>query len=274
MPFRQKQQNAFHEIVGLVPAAGTGSRLGQLPCSKELLPVGFQNNRAGTQMHAKVVSHYLMERMQRAKVSKVFVILRKGKWDIPAYFGDGKNLGISLAYLMMDLPFGVPYTLDQAYPFVKDSLVVFGFPDILFEPKDAYEQLLETQNKSGSDIVLGIYQADQPHLMDMVDIDNLGCVKRIDIKPASTDLQYTWIIAAWTPVFTRYMHDYVFEQKAKLNSDHPFQPNSDDKELHLGQVIDSAIQNGIQIETVIFSQNAYLDIGNPKNLKKALSMRF
>jgi glucose-1-phosphate thymidylyltransferase len=274
MPLHRKQQNDFHDIIGVVPAAGTGSRLGRLPCSKELLPVLLQNNHTGKQMPGKVVSHCLLERMQRAKVSKVFVILRKGKWDIPAYFGDGKNLGISLAYLMMDLPFGVPYTVDQAFPFVKDSLVVFGFPDILFEPVDAFEQLLGRQNDSGSDIVLGIYQADQPHHMDMVDIDNHGCVKRIDVKPASTNLHYTWIIAAWTPVFTSFMHDYVTEQKAKLDKDYPSQSCMKDKELHLGHVIDSAIHNGIQIGAVIFSKDMYLDIGNPKNFQKALSMRF
>jgi glucose-1-phosphate thymidylyltransferase len=274
MPVHQKQQNDSRDIIGVVPAAGTGSRLERLPCSKELLPVFFANNITGKQMPAKVVSHCLLDRMQRAKVSKVFVILRKGKWDIPAYFGDGKNLGISLAYLMMDLPFGVPYTVDQAYPFVKDSLVVFGFPDILFEPVDALAQLIDRQNNSGSDIVLGIYHADQPHHMDMVDIDNLGCVKRVDVKPASTNLIYTWIIAAWTPVFTRYMHNYVAEQKAKLKTDYPSQFGMNYKELHLGHVIDSAIHNGIQIGTVIFPKGTYLDIGSPKNLQKALSMRF
>jgi glucose-1-phosphate thymidylyltransferase len=267
-------QDDSHELVGLIPAAGIASRLGLLPCSKELLPVGFRNHHTGKQMQAKVVSHCLLERMKRSRVSKVFIILRKGKWDIPAYFGGGKNLGMNLAYLMMDLPFGVPYTLDQAYPFVKDSLVVFGFPDILFGPEDAFEQLITGQKKLGSEIVLGIYKADQPQLMDMVDIDNLGCVKRIDIKPASTDLRYTWIIAVWTPVFTRHMHDYVAEHKAKLESDYSPQSNLNNKELHLGHVIDSAIQNGIQIGTVIFSQNTYLDVGTPEKLQKALATRF
>jgi glucose-1-phosphate thymidylyltransferase len=212
--------------------------------------------------------------MQRANVSKVFVILRKGKWDIPAYFGDGKDLGLSLAYLIMDLPFGVPFTLDQAYPFVKDSLVLFGFPDILFEPLDAFEQLLTRQKKSGSDIVLGIYPAVEPHKMDMVDINSLGSVRRIDVKPASTYLHHTWIIAVWTPVFTRYMHDYVAEYRSKRIKDHSPKSNPNDKELYLGHVINSAIQSQIQIETVFFTTNTYLDIGTTENLKKALLMRF
>jgi glucose-1-phosphate thymidylyltransferase len=274
MPVKHERKNAFYDVVGIVPAAGTARRIGRLPCSKELLPVGFQKNHTDKHVPPKVVGHCLLERMQRASVSKVFIILRKGKWDIPTYFGDGKNLSISLAYLMMDLPFGVPYTLDQAYPFVKDSLVVFGFPDILFEPVDAFEQLLARQTKSGSDIVLGIYPADQPHKMDMVDISNRGSVQRIDIKPTSTQLQYTWIIAVWTPVFTRYIHDYVAEHKTQQINDHSPQSSLDDKELYLGHVIDSAIQNGIQIETVFFPKSRYLDIGTPEDLKKAFTMSF
>jgi glucose-1-phosphate thymidylyltransferase len=49
------------------------------------------------------------------------VILREGKWDIPAYFNDGTALlDMHLAYLMMRQPFGSPFTLDQAYPFARE----------------------------------------------------------------------------------------------------------------------------------------------------------
>jgi glucose-1-phosphate thymidylyltransferase len=272
MPVEKPNQSKPAELVGVVPSAGMASRIGPLPCSKELLPVGFHREDKKYRSQVKVVSHYLIEKMGRVNVSKVYIILRKGKWDIPAYFSDGKNLGIPLAYLMMDLPFGVPYTLDQAYPFVKNSVIVFGFPDILFEPEDAFEQLLSRQTKSGSDIVLGIFTADQPHKMDMVDINSHGSVQRIDIKPTSTHLQYTWIIAVWTPVFTRYLHDYVAEHKAQHISAQPPQSNLNYNELFLGHVIDSAIQNGIQTETVIFSNCRYLDIGTPEDLKKAVIM--
>jgi glucose-1-phosphate thymidylyltransferase len=212
--------------------------------------------------------------MRRVNVSKVFIVLRDGKWDIPVYFGNGRSVGLSLAYLMMDLPFGVPYTLDQAYPFVKDSVVVFGFPDILFEPVDAFEQMLSRQKKSGSDIVLGIFSADKPHKMDMVDFNRSGGVQRIVIKPSSTRLKYTWIIAIWTPVFTRFLHDYVAEHKAQLIRAQTPQTRLNFDELYLGQVIDSAIRNAIQIETVFFPKSRYLDIGTPANLKRAMTIGF
>ena len=133
--------------IGLIPAAGTANRIAPLPCSKELYPIGFQSIGAGCGARPKVVSQYLLEKMRLADIAEVYIVLRKGKWDIPEYFGDGKALSMHLAYLMMDLPFGVPYTLDQAYPFVKDSMVVFGFPDIIFQPDNAFANCLPARQQ-------------------------------------------------------------------------------------------------------------------------------
>jgi glucose-1-phosphate thymidylyltransferase len=145
--------------IGLIPAAGTADRIAPLPCSKELYPIGFQSIDAGCGVRPKVVSQYLLEKMRLAKIAEVYIVLRKGKWDIPEYFGDGKALNMHLAYLMMNLPFGVPYTLDQAYPFVKNSMVVFGFPDIIFQPDNAFASLLARQAESSADLVLGLFPA-------------------------------------------------------------------------------------------------------------------
>jgi len=99
-----------HEIVGLVPAGGQASRIAPLPCSKELYPIGFRSTDAGHGLQTKVVSHYLLEKMRLAGITKAYIVLRPGKWDIPAYFGDGLFLNMHLAYLMMRSPLGVPYT--------------------------------------------------------------------------------------------------------------------------------------------------------------------
>ena len=111
------------DIVGVIPTAGTSHCLGVLHCSGELLPVGFHHSDEKSPLHPKVVAHYLLEKMLLANVSRIYLILRKGKWGIPSYFDDGKTLDVNIAYLLMDLPFGVPYTIDQTYPFVKNSTV-------------------------------------------------------------------------------------------------------------------------------------------------------
>ena len=136
MSYTKRSKKTHQERIGLMPAGGKAARIAPLPCSKELYPIGFRPVDQGHSLRPKVACHYLLEKMRLADVTKAYIILREGKWDIPAYLGDGKMLDMHLAYLMMYLPFGVPYTLDQAYPFVQDAMVTFGFPDIIFQPDD------------------------------------------------------------------------------------------------------------------------------------------
>jgi glucose-1-phosphate thymidylyltransferase len=258
-----------NDLVGVIPAAGTASRLGVLPCSKELIPLGFDEQKKDKQWQPKAVSHYLLERMQAANVSKAYIILRKGKWDIPNYYGDGKMLDMHIAYLLMGLPFGVPFTVDQAYPFIKDSTVVFGFPDIIFEPKDAFNQLLARQKESNADIVLGIFKARQTSQEDMVDINADGHIRKIEIKPSRTKMNFTWLIAVWTRTFTNFMHDHLSKMIRDMNRGTLSKADSEKSELFMGDIFQTAIENNMKVNSVLFPKSRYLDIGTPENLMKA-----
>ncbi len=195
MSYCKENKKHLQEVVGLLPAGGKATRIAPLPCSKELLPIGFHSLDQGRGLRPKVVSHYLLEKMRLANIKKVYIILRKGKWDIPSYYGDGKMLDMHLAYLIMDLPYGIPHTLDQAYHFVEDAIVALGFPDIMFQPEDAFVKLLDKQAESNADIVLGLFPAPLPHKTDMVELDNNGRIRSIQIKPDHTQLNYAWEIA-------------------------------------------------------------------------------
>jgi len=144
------------ETVGVVPAAGKASRVGPLPCSKEIFPVGFHGPGEGLTGRPKVACQYLLEAMGLAGVSKAFVVLREGKWDVAAYLKGGTSLGMNLAYLVMPFSHGVPHTLDQAYPFLGESRVILGFPDTIIYPQNAFLRLLSHQDKHRSDLVLGL----------------------------------------------------------------------------------------------------------------------
>lgn len=247
------------EIIGVLPAGGRGERIAPLPCSKELFPIGFQETGEQNKSGPKVVSHYLLEKMRAAGAKKAFIVLREGKWDIPTYYGDGKMVDLHLAYLMMGRPDGAPFTLDQAYPFLQNDKVVFGFPDILFQPTNSFERLLIHQEETQAEIVLGLFPADKPHKMDMVELDGENRIQNILIKPSRTDLLYTWIIAVWTPVFSQFMHDFL----GRITTGAV-------QELFVGDVILAAIKEGMHVEPVIFSQGRYIDIGTPEDLIRAV----
>jgi glucose-1-phosphate thymidylyltransferase len=245
------------DIVGLIPAAGQGTRIGILPCSKEVYPIGYDHCKEG---RPKAVGHYLLEKMLAAGIKNAYIILREGKWDIPTYFKDGKMLGMHLAYLIMGVPFGVPFTIDQAYPFIQKSNVAFGFPDIYFDPDDVFLKIIGRLSDTRSDVVLGLFPSDRPHKADMLDIDQHGKIRNIVIKPPQTDLRFTWGVAVWTPVFTQFLHEHVNTCKPSA---------AKRKELFVGDVVKAAIVEGMQVEGVMVSDHPYLDIGTPDDLFRA-----
>lgn len=246
------------ERIGLIPAAGFASRLGPLPCSKEIYPVGYGFSVNEGKIGSRVACHSLLEKMANADVKKIYIISRPQKLDILSYLGSGKNMGLNLAYLVVEQTSGVPFTLDCAFPFVKSALIFFGFPDIIFGPHDALKRLANRQRATDADIVLGLYRTERPQKSDMVKLDQRGKVLDIVIKPSSTNLVYTWIVAVWTAVFSRFLHTFIgnrstFEKKGS-------------EELYIGDVIREGLRAGLSVEKVIFCDGNYMDIGTPEDL--------
>ena len=257
------------EVVALIPAAGQATRLGPLPCSKEMLPIGSVSPGPGRRSRAKAVCEYLLESMRAADITKAHLILRAGKWDIPAYLGDGSNFGIHLSYLLMRLSFGVPYTLDQAFPFVRHSIVALGFPDIIFEPRDAFARVLDCLAATRADVVLGLFPADQPENTDMVECEESGRVRSLIIKQRNTMLRYGWVIAVWTPEFTRFLHSYVAMDSDRATQNPGVGGDLETRELFVGDVIQAAINSGIHVHGLVIPDGEFLDIGTPGNLEEA-----
>ena len=256
---------ASDDVIGLVPCGGHATRIAPLPCSKEVLPVGLRRIADGS-LRPKVVSHYLLEKMRQGGICRAFFILRKGKWDVPDYYGDGTSFGMDLGYLVMRLPYGAPYTLDQAYPFVRGSRVALGFPDILFEPRDAFARALQQLAATRSDLVLGLYRAHATH-SDLVAIDRTGRVLELVIKPAETKLKLGWIFAVWSPRFTEFLHQYLTVPRTSDQQPGTALP----AELTVGHVIQAAIREGLRASSVTFPRHDYLDIGTPEGLQQAVA---
>ena len=243
-------------LVGLIPAAGRAERLGPLPCSKELLPVGFRDTPRGPV--PKAVGHYLLERLRAGGIQRIFMVLHEAKWDVPRYFGGGEIADVALAYLVAPGSRSVPETLDRAYPFVRDAIVALGFPDVIFEPADAYARLLERQAATGADLVLGLFPAPRFQTTDMVELAPDGRVARVEVRPESTLLRCNWLIAVWGPAFTNLLHETV--RSASVG----------EGELQIGAVVQAAVTVGLRVQGVEFPEGSYRDVGTPEELAAAL----
>lgn len=264
-------RRAWPEVVGLIPAAGQAKRLQPFPCSKELFPVGFTSDPQTGMPRPKVAAHYLLEKFKAAGIGKTFIVIREGKWDIPNYFQEGHGVGLSLAYLVIPGSAGPPDTLDRAYPFIAQNRIAFGFPDILFGPSDAYGRLLEQQERTGADVVLGLHRIEDTRIWDMVDSDADGWIHRIVMKPASTTLTFGWCFAVWTPTFSEFLHAFLRADETKRNmSVLASTANDPGGDLAVGVVFQAALKVGLRLQSVKFPQDSYLDIGTPENLARAV----
>lgn len=241
-------------VVGLVPAGGRATRLGPLPCSKEIYPVGWDTAAGGPR--PKVAGHYLLERLRIGGAAHAYVVVGNGKWDIPAYFADGALVDLPLSYLVVTDSPSTPHTIDVAYPFLGNALVAFGFPDVLFEPSDAFGQLLRRQRETSAAVVVGVFPSDQPEQADAVEIDADSKVRRVVIKQPGTTPRDVWLIAVWSPEFTEFLHRFLAGG-----------PDPSGDELYVGHVLQAAIDAGIPVESVRFPGGRYVDIGTPESLR-------
>lgn len=244
------------DLLGLIPAAGRAERLGPLPCSKELLPIGFRETPQGPA--PKVAGHYLLERFRAGGIRKAFLVLHESKVDVPRYFGTGEIADVALAYLTIPGSRSVPETLDRAFPFVEGAVVALGFPDVIFQPVDAYARLVERQAATAADLVLGLFPTERCQTTDMVELGPEGRVVQVEVRPERTALHFNWLIAVWGPVFTRFLHEAV--QNALPG----------EKEFQIGAVVQGAVAAGLHVEGVEFPGGSYRDVGTPAELAAAM----
>lgn len=250
-------------VVGLIPAAGRARRLGRLPVSKEILPVDFQRSRQG--VVPKVACQYLLDRFRAGGVERAFLVIRRGKEDIPRHLGSGDDSGVSLAYLVVDDSASVPETLDRAHAFVAGHTVVLGFPDLLFAPEDAYATLLERHRDTGADVTLGLFPVEPARrpTTDMVRLGAGGRVEDVEVRPQASELERNWLLAVWSPRFTAWLH----EQMGPTSRGSV--PPGEAPELKLGTLLRRSLAEGLHLQGVPFDRGSYLDMGTPKGLARA-----
>lgn len=245
-------------LVGVIPAGGKGSRLAPYPGPKELFPIGWQPYNVNGEVHRrpKVVSQYVLEGIIRAGVNRLFVIVGEHKYDILRYYGSGHRYQAHIAYLFQEEPAGMVHAIDLANPWIRGTRVVFGMPDTIIYPPEAFSILLEQHCAQPADLTLGLFSTTRPEKFGMVAIDPTGRVTAHVDKPHHTSLSLMWGCAVWEPAFTDLIHD-VCASIAKPS------------ELVLGDVIDQAIARRMPIRGHHFVNGSYVDIGTYDEILEA-----
>lgn len=266
--FRTWRSSIIHlaakDIIGLVPAAGHGTRLGVIGHSKELFPLNLRREAvADFDRPPTVVSEFLLEAFARAGIQQTIFIVRDGKWDILRHFGDGSHRGLSIAYMVANNSPGVPWTIDTAFRFVAEKTVAFGFPDMLFEPRDIFTPLLNILHDRKADVVLALMPSESPETADVVCCNSDMVVSGVFPKPEEAIRGLVWMGAVWQPSFSAFLHDQIAGE-----------PRSESGgELYLGEIFQRALSS-LTILAVPIANGRFVDIGTREDAAKALERLF
>ena len=249
-------ENVTH-VTGLIPAAGRASRLPGISCSKELLPVPAPGNKESCPAIENSVK-FLLD----CGIEHQHVVIAPGKKDIPGLLGDGSSLGARISYTAISGSRGVPHSLRAGLHDIGRSNVVLVFPDIMFEPRASVARCMAGYRATECDVLLALIPSARGEKVDIVAADVNGVVTGIRPKPGAGISGWTWVAAAWSSAFSAYLQRFV---------DHLADPGADsqDRERYIGDVMNTAIADGLSIRAEHFRDGDMIDIGTPDDFATA-----
>jgi glucose-1-phosphate thymidylyltransferase len=234
---------------GIIPAAGSGTRIQPLACSKELLPVGCRVE--GTVERPKAVSEYLVERMILGGADKLCFVISPGKSDILEYYTRRYD-SIHLAYVVQPRPAGLCDALFRAGPIVKsDEPVLIGLPDTIWFPEDGFRALADDA------LSFLLFPVDHPEFFDAVLSDEDGRVREIQVK--RSDAESSWIWGAFK------MPGATFQSLFQLWCERQRQDE------YVGTLINAYLSRG-GVAFGVRAGNSYVDVGTVAGYRRAIQL--
>jgi glucose-1-phosphate thymidylyltransferase len=232
------------ELIGLIPAAGKGVRLG-LPYPKELYPI-IRNNRY------KPISEFVLNNLVLTGIKHVVVVINETKHQLIGYFGNGHRFGCSISYVVQEASLGrqestspgLAHALDSAYHLTKEKTVFFGMADTIMQPTSVFN-LAFAKAKPEDDVILVLFTTEHPEKFGMVRMNKDSEVLEIVDKPVKTELTEMWGCIIWRPRFTEYLHKSVNDQGIS----------------DFAKIMNSAIADGFRFKGVHITDGVYIDLG-------------
>jgi glucose-1-phosphate thymidylyltransferase len=234
---------------GIIPAAGSGTRIQPLAFSKELLPVGSRSD--GATERPRAVSEYLVERMIRAGMRKLCFVIAPGKSDILEYYG-GVIGSADICYVVQPQPAGLCDAIFRAIPLVHPSEpVLIGLPDTIWFPEDGLCAL-------GDDALsFLLFPVAQPEFFDAVVTDGDGRVQEIQVK--SRAAQSNWIWGAFKM------------PGAVLHALHRLWLARGRRDEYVGTLVNAYIAEG-GVARGVRAGRAYVDVGTLHGYREAIAL--
>lgn len=239
------------ELIGLIPAAGKGVRLG-LPYPKELYPV-IRNN------HYKPISQFVVNNLTNAGLQHVVFVVNETKHQLMGYFGSGQRFGCNISYVVQEVVEGktkstspgLAHALDSAYHLTSGKTVFFGMADTLMRPTDVFAKAYKSAHVD-DDVIFALFATTRPEKFGMVRMDDDNLVLEIVDKPSKTELTEMWGCIIWRPRFTEYLHKCV----------------SEDGISDFAKIMNDAIAESMRFRGVHMVDGNYIDLGTYEEIEE------
>lgn len=172
-------------MLGILPAAGAGTRIQPLAFSKEVLPVGSRTDADGVE-HPVAASEFLVERMLLAGADRICFVISPEKTDIVQYYAKHRHAD-RFFYVVQDRPQGLCDAIFRVEPHARDDEeVLVGLPDTVWFPVDGLALL-----PRGAFSFL-LFPVDAPERFDAVLTDDEGRVREIQVKSSAVSTNWVW----------------------------------------------------------------------------------
>jgi len=230
---------------GLIPAAGSGTRLGPFTNAipKELLPVG-----------EKAVIEHVVEAMRLSGIRDIVIVCSPHKHGLSDYLGSGRRFGVRLTYVIQEERRGLGDAVLAAEHVIDEHFaVVLG--DNFFHPKSFLSELLSYHEEQDADATLGVAEVE--------DVTRHGIIKPdadriLDIveKPAP-ERAFSRLGSIGMYVFSPEIFDAIQNTR----------PGYKD-EIQLTDAVRVMIDRG---RRVLYKKigGIHIDVGTPKDLMRA-----
>jgi len=229
---------------GIIPAAGSGTRIQPLAFSKELLPVG------GTD-RPRAVSEYLLERMVIAGADKVCFVISPWKSDILRYYG-GNYGRAHLAYAIQSEPLGLCDAIFRALPLIgPEEQVLVGLPDTVWFPDDALRALPDDT------LSFLLFPVERPEFFDAVLTEPDGQVQSIQVKSPNPGSNWIWGAFKLSGRILADLHDLW---RARNRSDE-----------YIGTLVNTWLESGGKA-TGVRAGTGYVDVGTLHGYREAMHL--
>jgi len=252
------------EFVGLVPAAGEGTRM--YPFSravpKEMYPI-----------LGKPVIEHCIDNLREGGVNNILMIVGHQKGALMDYVGDGSFYGVKVAYIYQLKRRGLGHAILQAEQWIKEPFVTL-LGDSFIEPKKEIQNMMKLHKEKRPIATVLLFKVNNPTGYGIAKFKTLegdfGLIEKVVEKPSLEDaekykLDHEFYALCGAYVFEPRIFDFIKKTKPGKK-----------KEIQITDSLQLAIENGEKVYGVIL-KGKYLDMGKWQtvfNIQKEMQDKF